>query len=615
MKNSLLSSVQERFSTLRLSNKLLILVLFIFLLLVLLVLAYILFDFRAQTQLREFEAISKTEEVILAELSLSRNFALGLALQAAQSPDIQAALAARDRAALQALTLDSFYALREQLGVRQYHFHIPPAQSFLRLHNLTSFGDDLSSIRETVVQVNQTRQPVAGIEVGLGGLGIRGVVPVFYQGNHIGSVEVGLNMDKGFVENLKTIYGDNWRILLVRDALASLPPEEINALQTGPTPDLLVLADTLPGLYQPVDAYAKVLAETSSASQVRAENGQFFIISAIPLRDFKGRVIGVVERIANNTDVLNAQTNRFVLLATGLLVVAFVGVFSLTQFTNRLLIPLRMLNDAALHVQQGDFNQKVSVFSKDELGVLAETFNSMTAQIRDLFAILEQRVAERTKALQTSLEVSRRLSGATDPRQLAVDVVEQLQAAFGYYHAHIYYQDEATGDLVMAGGTGQAGAAMLAAGHRIPQGRGLVGRAAETRAPVLVPDVSQAIGWLPNPLLPETQSEAAVPILAGDRVLGVLDVQQNRINGLTEEDVMLLQAIASQVAISLQTARAYQASAERAEMEAAVNYLAQRIQRASSVQETLQTAIREAAQVLGAKRISVKLVSPSGRKS
>lgn len=297
----------------------------------------------------------------------------------------------------------------------------------------------------------------------------------------------------------------------------------------------------------------------------------------------------------------------------GLVIVALSAVTSF--FVNSRLQRIAVLTDAAIQIEKGNLNQYISVQEQDEIGILSSAFNTMIARFRDLLQTLEARVAERTKALQTSLEVSRRLSGATDPRQLAVDVVEQLQAAFGYYHAHIYYQDEATGDLVMAGGTGEAGAAMLAAGHRIPQGRGLVGRAAETRAPVLVPDVSQAIGWLPNPLLPETQSEAAVPILAGDRVLGVLDVQQNRINGLTEEDVMLLQSIASQVAISLQNARAYQASAERAEMEAAVNYLAQRIQRASSVQETLQTVIRETAQVLGAKRISVKLIAPSERKS
>jgi putative methionine-R-sulfoxide reductase with GAF domain len=220
---------------------------------------------------------------------------------------------------------------------------------------------------------------------------------------------------------------------------------------------------------------------------------------------------------------------------------------------------------------------------------------------------LEQRVADRTKALITSSEVTHRLAAVTNPRQLAVDVVDQVQTAFDYYHAHIYYRDEATGDLIMAGGTGEAGAAMLASGHRVPKGRGLVGRAADTNAPVLVSDVTQSAGWLPNPLLLETRSEVAVPISTGAEVLGVLDVQQNRVNGLTEDDVTLLQSIAGQVAISLQNARSFEQSKAQAELETLVNTIGQQIQRTTTVEETLQTAIRGIGMALGAQRVKASI--------
>ncbi len=298
-------------------------------------------------------------------------------------------------------------------------------------------------------------------------------------------------------------------------------------------------------------------------------------------------------------------TLRFSLLvALGVFLISAVASLVLGQSISG---PLVRLTEVARQIQAGNFKVRASVETNDEIGTLANVFNNMTSQIQESFVELEQRVAERTRALQTSLEVSRRLSAATSPRQLAVDVVEHVQAAFGYYHAHIYFFDEQNENLVMAGGTGQAGAAMLAAGHSIPKGRGLVGRAAETNEPVLVSDVSQAIGWLPNPLLPDTKSEAAVPISVGNQVLGVLDVQQNIVNGLGENDIVLLQSLASQVAISLQNARAYEQSAMRAEMEAAVNYISQRIQRASTVEETLQTAIRELGQVLGATRVRARI--------
>jgi GAF domain-containing protein len=148
---------------------------------------------------------------------------------------------------------------------------------------------------------------------------------------------------------------------------------------------------------------------------------------------------------------------------------------------------------------------------------------------------------------------------------------------------------------------------LLARGHKIPKGRGLVGRAADTNAPVLVPDVSLAEDWLPNPLLPNTKSEVAIPISAGKHVLGVLDVQQNVVNGLGEEDVDILQSLAGQVAISLQNARAFDESRAKAELESLVNTIGQKIQKTDSVEDTLQIAIREIGLALGASRVSANI--------
>jgi GAF domain-containing protein len=218
------------------------------------------------------------------------------------------------------------------------------------------------------------------------------------------------------------------------------------------------------------------------------------------------------------------------------------------------------LTHTAQAAAEGNLSVQSDVKSKDEIGVLASTFNQMTSQLSNLIGTLEQRVADRTRALATSAEVSRRLSTIMDQRQLVSAVVDQVQSAFGYYHAHIYLVDEASGDLIMAGGTGDAGKVMLERGHRIQRGRGLVGRAEESNQPVLVADTSQNPDWLPNPLLPDTRSEIAVPISIGPRVLGVLDVQHNVTNGLKQEDVDSLQSIAYQVAVALQNIRQYEST-------------------------------------------------------
>jgi GAF domain-containing protein len=159
----------------------------------------------------------------------------------------------------------------------------------------------------------------------------------------------------------------------------------------------------------------------------------------------------------------------------------------------------------------------------------------------------------------------------------------------------------------MAGGTGAAGREMLARGHKIPRGKGLVGRAAETKAMVLVPDVAQEESWLPNPLLPDTRSEIAVPIIAGERVLGVLDVQHNLSGGLGESDADLLESIAGQVAVALQNIRMFTETQQKAEYEARLNVINQNIQRAASLESLLQVAARELGGALGAQRVSVQL--------
>ncbi|MFL7869106.1 MAG: cache domain-containing protein [Anaerolineales bacterium] len=344
-----------------------------------------------------------------------------------------------------------------------------------------------------------------------------------------------------------------------------------------------------------VASYTGLLGTTVVGTYVPLGTPQWAVIVELPWREAYQEVIG----------------QGMWGLAIVLVIAVIAGLLGL-YLARRLSAPLVELSNIATEVAGGNLTMVARVAGPSEIAKVASTFNEMTSRLREFITSLEQRVADRTKALATSAEVTRHLAAILDPRQLASEVVNEVRDAFDYYYAQIYLLDQAGENLVMAGGTGEAGTAMLARGHSLPKGRGLVGRAADANASVLVPNVSREEGWLPNELLPETKAEAAIPIAIGEQVLGVLDVQHNLVDGLTHEDVILLESLAGQVAISLRNARSYEQSRSQAEMQALVNVIGQKIQRTTSIEDTLQTAIRELGTAIGASRVRASIRSASG---
>ena len=132
-------------------------------------------------------------------------------------------------------------------------------------------------------------------------------------------------------------------------------------------------------------------------------------------------------------------------------------------------------------------------------------------------------------------------------------------------------------------------------------------RAARSRQGVIVNDVRADEDFMPNELLPDTRAEMAVPLMVGERVLGVLDIQSDEVNRFTDEDVSIQTVLASQVAVALQNARTYAQTQRQAEYEALINSISQKIQSTTSVENALQVAVRELGRALGASRTSVQL--------
>jgi PAS domain S-box-containing protein len=257
---------------------------------------------------------------------------------------------------------------------------------------------------------------------------------------------------------------------------------------------------------------------------------------------------------------------------------------------------------------------------------------------------MEEELRQRVLDLQTVAEVGVAATTILDTDALLWMVVALTKSSFDLYHVQIYLLD-ATGEaLELVAGSGEAGRRMMDEGWRISvtYEDSLVVQAYRTREGVVVNDVQETPNFLPNPALPATRSELAVPLVVGDSVLGVLDVQSDEVNHFNEASVHTQKILASQVAIALKNARLF-ASQQTSEvalreahdaLEQQVEMRTQELRQANAalrrrnrelallnraghafssslnLQEVLDSLLEEVRQLLGAMGSSVWLVDP-----
>ena len=123
----------------------------------------------------------------------------------ANDPETQRLFYERDRKGLLELYSARYDLLKDD--IYQFQFHLPDSTSFLRLHSPEKYGDSLYDIRQTVNEANATGQTVMGLEGGVAGYGVRVVVPMFYNGEAIGSVEFGNRFDDTFLTSTQDQFG------------------------------------------------------------------------------------------------------------------------------------------------------------------------------------------------------------------------------------------------------------------------------------------------------------------------------------------------------------------------------------------------------------------------
>jgi diguanylate cyclase (GGDEF)-like protein/PAS domain S-box-containing protein len=189
----------------------------------------------------------------------------------------------------------------------------------------------------------------------------------------------------------------------------------------------------------------------------------------------------------------------------------------------------------------------------------APDFHIVTAQDITARKKIEKTLVQRAQQLSTVADVSTAISVNLEQEKLLQSVVNLSQERFELYHAHIYLLNETGNTLILSAGSGEVGKQMVREGWQISlrQEHSLAASAARERKSVVSNDVKLDSGFLTHPLLPETRSEMAVPIIIGNSLFGVFDVQAKDLNHFTEEDVRIMATLAAQIAVTLQNARLY----------------------------------------------------------
>ena len=196
-------------------------------------------------------------------------------------------------------------------------------------------------------------------------------------------------------------------------------------------------------------------------------------------------------------------------------------------------------------------------FDEQDLRPLRALAAQAAVAIQNLRLLDETR--RRAGQLETAAEIARDTSGTLALDTLLNRSVNLIRERYGYYHSSIFLIEETRMDAVVRASTGEAGEEMKRQAHKLAVGsQSVIGTVTGSGNPLVINDVSQNPIHRPNPLLPDTQAELAIPLKIGNRIIGALDVQATQVDAFSPDDVAVLQTLANQLAVAVDNARSYE---------------------------------------------------------
>ncbi len=222
--------------------------------------------------------------------------------------------------------------------------------------------------------------------------------------------------------------------------------------------------------------------------------------------------------------------------------------------------------------------------------------------------LLEQ-TERRARQLVTSAQVSQIASSILDLNYLFPRIVDLIREAFRYDHVQIFMMDENNEYAELRASTGEPGRQLLALKHKLAKGsRSVIGQVTARGEPFIAADTLDArVIHRPNPYLPNTRAEMAIPLLLKGQVVGALDVQSNTPNAFTDDDVAVLTTLASQLAVAIDNARLYEDAQQRASEMSFLFSITSAAAAASTLEDALENIANELRRSLDALSVTIYL--------
>ncbi len=281
-----------------------------------------------------------------------------------------------------------------------------------------------------------------------------------------------------------------------------------------------------------------------------------------------------------------------------------IGITSL-DMRSVVIMPLRVANRVIGAIWMG--SPVARRFTARDLRIY-RAFAEQTSITMEASRLLEQ-TERRARQMETSAEVSQIVSSILELDTLLPRIVDLIRDSFGYDHVQVFLMDREDEYAVLRASTGEAGRLLLSIGHKLAKGsRSVIGAVTAEIKPVLALDTGNAdVVHKPNPYLPNTRSEMALPLVIKGKVVGALDVQSNQPNAFDDEDVTVLTTLAAQLSVAIDNARLFQQAERRASDMSLLFAVTTAAASADTLNQALQNVADDLIDSLGALSVGIYL--------